>query len=207
MNYPIIRDLGLQDYYQVWMAMREFVDKRETDTPDEIWLVEHPPIFTLGQNGKHEHILNPGDIPVLQVDRGGQVTYHGPGQLVVYPLLDLKRLELGVRDLVRRLEQAVINFLDRYHIEGQIKADAPGVYVDQKKIGSLGLRIRRSCSFHGLSFNVAMDLEPFQRINPCGYKHLVMTQLSDLGGPASVAEVKELLLKDVIEVIYHDTIC
>jgi len=160
--------------------MRAFTDTRDLNTTDEIWLVEHPPVFTLGLNGKAEHILNAGDIPIVKCDRGGQVTYHGPGQLVVYTLLDLKRLKLGVKQLVTRLEQAVIDFLSSQHINAARKANAPGVYVDGAKIAALGLRVRRGCSYHGLSLNVDMDLKPFSRINPCGYEGLVSVQLRDL---------------------------
>lgn len=163
--------------------MQAFAAERDEDTRDEIWFLEHPPVFTLGLNAKLEHVLAPGDIPVVPIDRGGQVTYHGPGQLVVYPLIDLKRVGLGVRDLVTALEQAVIDTLGHYGIEAQARADAPGVYVEGRKLAALGLRIRRGSSYHGLAFNVCMDLEPFSRINPCGYRGLEVTQLADLGGP------------------------
>jgi len=172
--------LGLEPYETTWQQMRAFTDGRGPDTPDELWLVQHHPVFTQGQAGKAEHLLDPGDISVVQTDRGGQVTYHGPGQLVVYPLLDLRRLELGVRDLVTLLEQAVVGFLGQWGIVSAARPDAPGVYVDGKKIASLGLRVRRGCCFHGLSLNVNMDLAPFLRINPCGYNGLQMTQLADL---------------------------
>jgi lipoyl(octanoyl) transferase len=172
--------LGLEPYETTWQQMRAFTDGRGPDTPDELWLVQHHPVFTQGQAGKAEHLLDPGDISVVQTDRGGQVTYHGPGQLVVYPLLDLRRLELGVRDLVTLLEQAVVGFLGQWGIVSAARPDAPGVYVDGKKIASLGLRVRRGCCFHGLSLNVNMDLSPFLRINPCGYNGLQMTQLADL---------------------------
>jgi len=167
-----IRHLGQQDYESVWHAMQHYTDTRNSDSPDELWIVEHPPVFTQGQAGKSEHILNPGDIPVIQVDRGGQVTYHGPGQLVVYPLLDIKRSKVGVRQLVTHIEQSIIDMLAKYAITAYAKADAPGVYVDERKIASLGLRIRKGCSFHGLALNVDMDLAPFRRINPCGYAGL-----------------------------------
>ena len=173
-------DLGTQAYEPVWQRMRAFTDHRTADTPDQIWLVEHPPVFTQGQAGRPEHLLLPGDIPVVQTDRGGQVTYHGPGQLVVYPLLDLRRLGLGVRALVTLLEESLVALLAEYGIEAYARPDAPGVYVAQAKIASLGLRVRRGCSFHGLSLNVAMDLEPFGRINPCGYQGLAVTQMADL---------------------------
>ena len=163
-----VRRLGLMDYEPVWRAMQKFTDERNKDTADEIWLVEHPPVFTQGQAGLAEHLLAPGDIPVIQVDRGGQVTYHGPGQIVAYPLLDIARMKLGVRRLVRGIEQSIVEVLDSYGVNGQPMEGAPGVYVDGVKIASLGLRIRRGKSFHGLAFNIDMDLEPFQRINPCG---------------------------------------
>lgn len=171
--------LGIEPYEKAWQQMRAFTDERGPDTPDEIWLVQHQPVFTQGQAGRAEHLLSPGDIPVIKTDRGGQVTYHGPGQLVVYPLLDLRRLGLGVRDLVTLLEQTVVEFLHQWGIDSAARPDAPGVYVAGKKIASLGLRVRRGCCFHGLSLNVNMDLAPFLRINPCGYNGLQMTQLAD----------------------------
>jgi lipoyl(octanoyl) transferase len=167
--------------------MQRFTEERDADTPDEIWFLEHPPVFTLGLAGKQEHLLAPGTIPVIQIDRGGQVTYHGPGQLVVYPLIDLKRLKLGVRALVESIEQSVIATLKDFGISAVSKPEAPGVYTpDGRKLASLGLRIRRGCCYHGLAFNVAMDLEPFSRINPCGYTGLKMSQVSELGGPSDV---------------------
>ncbi len=182
-----VRDLGRMDYGPVWRAMQAFTDAREADTPDELWLVEHDPVFTLGQAGKPEHVLLPGDIPVLKVDRGGQVTYHGPGQLVAYPLLDLKRLGIGVRDYVCRIEQAIIDTLAGWDIHAQRREGAPGVYVDSgAKIAALGIRVRHGRSFHGLAFNIAMDLEPFRRINPCGYAGLDVTSVVECGGPASL---------------------
>jgi lipoyl(octanoyl) transferase len=174
--------------------MQHYTDTRNSDSPDELWIVEHPPVFTQGQAGKSEHILNPGDIPVIQVDRGGQVTYHGPGQLVVYPLLDIKRSKVGVRQLVTHIEQSIIDMLAKYAINAYAKADAPGVYVDERKIASLGLRIRKGCSFHGLALNVDMDLAPFRRINPCGYAGLEMVQCKELGGPQTVIEAGEQLI-------------
>jgi len=189
-----VRHLGRQPYTPVWQAMRAFTDARDAETPDELWLLEHDPVFTLGQAGRMEHVLNPGDIPVIPVDRGGQVTYHGPGQIVAYPLLDLRRLGIGVRDLVCRIEQAIIDTLAHWNIEAVRREGAPGVYVAEAKIAALGLRVRRGCTFHGLAFNVAMDLEPFQRINPCGYKGLAVTQLLDLGGPSRLADVEEVLI-------------
>ena len=186
-----IRELGLLDYERTWLAMQRFTDERklEPDTQDEVWLVQHPPVFTQGQAGKAEHLLLPGDIPVVKSDRGGQVTYHGPGQLVAYLMLDVRRLGYGVRELVTRMEQCLIDLLASYGVSAAAKPDAPGVYVDGAKIASLGLRIRNGCSFHGLALNVDMDLEPFRRINPCGYAGLAMTQLRDHAGPIEFAEV------------------
>jgi lipoyl(octanoyl) transferase len=180
LSFMIIQPLTRRDYVTTWQAMRDFTDNRTPDTPNEIWLVEHPPVYTLGQAGKPEHILNPGNIPIIKTDRGGQVTYHGPGQLVVYPLLDIRRLNLGVRELVCLLEKAVIALLNDYNIIATARRDAPGVYVNGAKISSIGLRIRRGCSYHGLALNIAMDLTPFAGINPCGYENLKMTQLSEL---------------------------
>jgi lipoyl(octanoyl) transferase len=177
--------------------MRAFTDTRRPDTPDEIWLLQHAPVFTLGQAGRPEHVLDPGEIPVLRTDRGGQVTYHGSGQLVLYTLLDLHRLGLGVRDLVSLLEEAVVALLDDYGLSGETLAGAPGVYVKGSKLASIGLRVRRGCSYHGLSLNVDMDLRPFERINPCGYRGLRMTQLSTLGGPTDLAQVSEQLTAHV----------
>ena len=191
----IVRDLGRQAYEPVWRAMQRFTDVRDEATPDEVWLVEHDPVFTLGQAGKPEHVLMPGDIPVLHVDRGGQVTYHGPGQIVVYPLLDLRRLKIGVRDYVHRIEQAVIDTLAEWNIGATRRDGAPGVYVNDAKVAALGIRVRRGCTFHGLAFNVAMDLEPFHRINPCGYAGLQVTSMLDLGGPSSPEAVKPVLLE------------
>ncbi|HEX5754836.1 MAG TPA: lipoyl(octanoyl) transferase LipB [Arenimonas sp.] len=190
-----VRQLGRQPYEPVWQAMQRYTDSRGEDGADELWLVEHEPVFTLGQAGKPEHVLMPGDIPVLNVDRGGQVTYHGPGQLVAYPLIDLRRLGLGVRELVCRIEGAVIDVLAGYGIEGRRKEGAPGIYVDGAKVMALGLRVRRGCSFHGLAFNIAMDLEPFRRINPCGYQGLEVTSVLDLGGPGSLAAVTPDLVR------------
>ena len=172
------RKLGLVEYAPTLEAMKTFTDDRGPDTPDELWLLQHPPVFTQGQAGKAEHLLAPGDIPVVQVDRGGQVTYHGPGQCVVYLLVNMRRLGLGVRDLVSTIEQAILALLSEYDIEAAAKAGAPGVYVAGEKIASLGLRVRRGCSYHGLALNVDMDLEPFQRINPCGYEGLRVTSMA-----------------------------
>ncbi|MCC8362871.1 lipoyl(octanoyl) transferase LipB [Lysobacter sp. A6] len=191
----LVRDLGRMAYEPVWRAMQAFTDARTEDTPDELWLVEHDPVFTLGQAGKPEHVLMPGDIPVIHVDRGGQVTYHGPGQIVAYPLLDLKRLKVGVREYVDRIEQAVIDTLGDWNITAARRDGAPGVYVNEAKVAALGIRVRRGCTFHGLAFNIAMDLEPFRRINPCGYAGLQVTSMLDLGGPSSLEAVKPRLLE------------
>ena len=185
---------GLSPYEPMWRAMQAFTDTRDAETRDELWLVEHPPVFTLGQAGKWEHVLMPGEIPVVPVDRGGQVTYHGPGQIVAYPLIDLRRLKLGIRELVCRIEQAIIDTLAVWNVEAVRKEGAPGVYVAGAKVAALGLRVRRGCTFHGLAFNVNMDLEPFHRINPCGYQGLAVTQLVDLGGPSSLAGVEAELV-------------
>ena len=190
----IIRELGRQPYEPVWRAMQRFTDARTDATVDELWLVEHDPVFTLGQAGKDEHVLAPGNIPVVHVDRGGQVTYHGPGQIVAFPLFDLKRLKVGVREYVCKIEQAMIDTLAEWNIDAVRKDGAPGVYVAGAKIGALGIRVRRGCTFHGLAFNIAMDLEPFHRINPCGYAGLAVTSMLDLGGPSSLDAVKPRLL-------------
>jgi len=190
----IIRSLGRQPYTPTWQAMQQLTDTRGENTVDEIWCLEHEPVFTQGQAGKAEHILMPGDIPVVNVDRGGQVTYHGPGQLVVYLMLDIKRRKLGVRQLVTAMEQAVVSMLADYGIAAYAKADAPGVYVHEQKVCSLGLRIRRGCSFHGLALNVDMDLSPFSRINPCGYAGMQMVNTKQLNGPCSVAQAQDSLL-------------
>lgn len=176
-----IRVLGMQEYLPVLQRMQSFTRDRSPDTPDEVWFVQHFPVFTLGRNGKMEHVLAPGDIPVVPIDRGGQVTYHGPGQLVAYLLLNIRRRELGVRELVIRIEQSIIDLLGNYGIQATGDRDAPGVYVDGKKIAALGLRVTRGYTYHGLSLNVDMDLEPFQRINPCGYAGLQVTRCKDLG--------------------------
>jgi len=177
---PLIRDLGLVPYEPTWRAMQRFTDERDAATPDEIWLLQHPPVFTLGLNAKREHLLAPGDIPVIQIDRGGQVTYHGPGQLVVYPLIDLKRRGLGVRQLVTALENAVVSYAAGLGVSASASREAPGVYVDGAKLASVGLRVRRGSSYHGLALNVSVDLEPFRRINVCGHPGLGVTRLADL---------------------------
>lgn len=201
MSGIVIRRHGLVDYHVAHAAMMDFTDSRSAQTADEIWLLEHPPVFTLGLNASPEHLLAPGAIPVVQTDRGGQVTYHGPGQLVAYVLLDLERSRLGIRRLVTALENAVIATLAGYGIEAAGRRDAPGVYVAGAKIASLGLRVRRHCSYHGLALNVAMDLEPFSRINPCGYRDLRVTTISALGGPADVALVSEDLAPQLLELL------
>jgi lipoyl(octanoyl) transferase len=183
--------LGRVPYEPTWRAMQRFTDARTADTRDEIWLLEHDPVFTLGMNAAPEHVLAAGDIPVVRIDRGGQVTYHGPGQLVVYPLLDVRRRDLGVRRFVGALELAVIDYAAGFGIPAACRAAAPGVYVGERKLASVGIRIRRNGSYHGLALNVAMDLEPFGRINPCGYAGLEMTDLERLGGPADVAVVAQ----------------
>lgn len=201
-----IIDLGVQPYQTVWSAMTEFTNQRNSDTRDQLWLVQHPPVFTQGQAGKAEHLLVPGDIPVIQTDRGGQVTYHGPGQLVAYPLLDLRRLKMGVRDLVTVLEGTIIATLEHYGIAAFAKADAPGVYVDGDKIASLGLRVRKGCSFHGLSLNVSMDLAPFLRINPCGYQGLAMTQMQDLlSQSVAIGDVQQQLIQQFAQKLVFET--
>jgi lipoyl(octanoyl) transferase len=190
---PLLKYLGSVAYEPTWRTMQRFTEVRDESTRDEIWFVEHPPVFTLGMNGKPEHVLAAGDIPVVQIDRGGQVTYHGPGQLVVYPLLDLRRHKLGVRELVMALETAVIDTAATWGIDAVAKREAPGVYVDGRKLASVGLRIRRGCSYHGLAFNVAMNLEPFQRINPCGYQGLEVTDLASLGARQSLSDVAKVM--------------
>ncbi len=183
-----------QDYVPLWREMQNFTDARDENTADEIWFVEHPPVFTMGLNASEEHLLAPGDIPVVQIDRGGQVTYHGPGQLMVYPLIDIRRSNIGVRKLVTALEQSVVDLMAEYDHIAAARADAPGVYVDGKKLASIGLRIRRGASFHGMALNVDVDLEPFTRINPCGYAELQMTDLNRLGIRLSLADAAKKLL-------------
>lgn len=195
MNKLIIRQLGRADYVPTWEAMQAFTDNREDNTADELWIVEHPPVFTQGQAGKQEHLLAPGDIPVVPVDRGGQVTYHGPGQLVVYFMINIRRLKIGVRGLVSAIEDTVVASLAEYDIVSAPRPDAPGVYIGAEKVCSLGLRIRRGCSFHGLALNVNMDLSPFMRINPCGYAGMVMTQTADHNGPTQIEEAAQLIIK------------
>jgi lipoyl(octanoyl) transferase len=192
-----VYDLGRHAFEPVWRAMESWTDARGEDGADELWLLEHEPVFTLGQAGRPEHVLAPGDIPVLRTNRGGQVTYHGPGQLVAYPLIDLRRRKLGVREFVCRIEQALIDTLARWDIRAERREGAPGVYVAGAKIGALGLRVRRGCSFHGLAFNVNLDPEPFTRINPCGYEGLRVTSVLECGGPATLAEVAPVLVENL----------
>ncbi|MGH1485131.1 MAG: lipoyl(octanoyl) transferase LipB [Cellvibrionaceae bacterium] len=213
-----VRRLGMQPYQQTWQAMSDFTDRRDEHTLDELWLVQHPPVYTQGQAGKPEHLINPGDIPVIQSDRGGQVTYHGPGQLIAYPLINLRRRKMGVRDMVTLLEEVAVELLASYDIEAYPKPDAPGVYVvtrgQEAKIASLGLRVRKGCCFHGISINIDMDLSPFDRINPCGYAGLPMTQLKDLGEKAVVdyTAIEQSTIQlianklNVSEIEYDDTL-
>ena len=194
-----VHQLGRQPFLRVWPAMEAYSDQRGEDGEDQLWLLEHEPVFTLGQAGRPEHVLAPGDIPVVRTNRGGQVTYHGPGQIVAYPLIDLRRRHLGVREFVCRIEQALIDTLASWDIQAARTEGAPGVYVGGAKIGALGLRVRRGCSFHGLAFNVNLDPEPFSRINPCGYQGLQVTSVLECGGPATVAEVAPVLVEKLAE--------
>ncbi|WP_028468040.1 lipoyl(octanoyl) transferase LipB [Neptunomonas japonica] len=205
-NKLVIRDLGIQPYEPIWQKMQAFTDQRDSETSDEIWVLQHEPVFTQGQAGKEEHLLVTGDIPVVKVDRGGQVTYHGPGQLVIYLLLDLRRNKLGVRDVVTLMETGVINTLEHFGVEAYAKADAPGVYVNQAKIASLGLRVRRGCTFHGLALNLNMDLEPFLRINPCGYAGMQMTQLCSLVRDADPHQATQWLVNYLTKEIGYNSI-
>lgn len=195
---------GICDYVPTWHAMRDYTDSRNEDSVDQVWVLQHPPVFTQGLNGKAEHILNAGDIPVVQIDRGGQVTYHGPGQVVIYPLLDLKRRDMGIRTLVTCLEQVMVDLLRHYKIDAISDPKAPGVYVGGAKIGSVGLRIRKGCCYHGLSFNVDMDLSPFSRINPCGMANLAVTQFSDLVADSSYELIESQLITHLLEAL-HET--
>ena len=197
-----IRNLGLQDYDITWQAMQRFTHERTTDTNDELWIVEHPSIYTLGLNGKREHLLTIGNIPVINSDRGGQVTYHGPGQIIIYVLLDIKRLNLGIHQLVKILEQSMISVLAQHDISGLSRIDAPGVYVNDQKIGSIGLRIKKNCSYHGLSLNNNMDLRPFDHINTCGYSGLKVTQLSDLGVTVSSKELADSVTQAITAALF-----
>ena len=201
----IVRHLGIRPYLETWHAMQVFTDTRDATTPDEIWLLQHHPVYTQGQAGKAEHLLHQTNIPVVQSDRGGQITYHGPGQLIAYLLIDVRRKGMGVRQLVTAMEQAVIALLAHSGIQASAKADAPGVYVDGAKIASLGLRIRRGCSFHGLALNVDLELTPFSHINPCGYAGLAMTRTATLGGPRHVADAVSLLLAELTRQLEYTT--
>lgn len=194
----IVRSLGREEYEPLWRRMQSFTNSRSASTPDEIWFTEHPPVFTLGLNASREHLLDAGDIPVVQVDRGGQVTYHGPGQLMIYPLIDLKRSKIGVRDLVTGLEQSIIDLVAEYDIDAMACKDAPGVYVEGKKIASVGLRIRRGSSFHGMALNINVDLAPFSRINPCGFSNLEVTDLAALGIPANREVIRTTVEKNLL---------
>jgi len=205
-NTLVVRQLNQEDYTTVWQAMQNFTDNRDNDTLDEVWLVEHPAVFTQGQAGKEEHLLAPGNIPIVKVDRGGQVTYHGPGQQVLYVLVNLKRRKIGVRQLVTMIENCIIDALGDFDVIAVAKPDAPGVYIDGNKVASLGLRVRKGCSFHGLALNVNMDLAPFHRINPCGYAGLEMVQTSDLGGPHNILEAGESLIKHIASQLNSSTI-
>ncbi len=194
----VVRSLGKRDYEPVWRAMQQFTDTRSPQTPDEIWFTEHPPVFTLGLNASREHLLSPGDIPVVQIDRGGQVTYHGPGQLMIYPLIDLKRAGLGIRNLITGLEQSVVDLLAEFSIDGFSRADAPGVYVKGQKVASVGLRVRRGASYHGMALNVDLDLEPFSRINPCGMRELTVTDLRHLDVEIDLSSAAGQLLEHLL---------
>ena len=206
MTQIVIRELGLQAYEPVWRAMQEFTDSRNGSTADEIWFTEHESVFTLGLNSAPEHLLATGDIPVIQIDRGGQVTYHGPGQLMIYPLIDLRRAGLGVRDLVTALEQCVVDLAAEHGIRAASRCDAPGVYVDGVKLASIGLRIRRGSSFHGMALNVSIDLEPFSRINPCGFKGLELTDLVRLGVDSRLGDVRDQLLPHLLRHLVMDQV-
>ena len=194
-----VLNLGRRAYEPLWRAMQAFTEIRDVGTADEIWLTEHPPVFTLGLNASREHVLNPGDIPVVQIDRGGQVTYHGPGQLLIYPLIDLKRSGLGVRQLVTALEQSVVDLLRERGVQACARADAPGVYVDGSKVASVGLRVRRGASYHGMALNVDLDLEPFSRINPCGMRGLAVTDLARLGVDLDLAGAGDLMVSKLLK--------
>lgn len=198
---PRLRRLDLTDYSDVLADMSAFTDRRDAETADEIWLVQHPPVFTLGMSADASHVLDAGDIPVVRVDRGGQVTYHGPGQLLAYVLLDLRRARLGIRELVTALETAVVETVAAYGIAASSRRDAPGVYVQGAKLASVGLRVRRGCSYHGIAINVNMDLGPFARINPCGFADIEVTQVADLGGPANLSTVREDLIPNLLALL------
>jgi len=202
----LVRHLGQQDYLSCWQTMQAFTNQRTEETIDELWLLEHPPVFTLGQSGDQQHILQPGQIPVIRIDRGGQITYHGPGQLIAYTLIDIKRKTLSIRQFVTQLEQSIIDLLAQEQIHAETKYKAPGVYVKDKKICSIGLRVRRGYAFHGLALNVAMDLEPFSRINPCGYPGLQMTQLSALIGTQDLKQTSDKLIACLAKTLEYSEI-
>jgi lipoyl(octanoyl) transferase len=201
---PRLRRLDLTDYADVLADMSAFTDRRDADTEDEIWLVQHRPVFTLGMSADASHVLDAGDIPVIRVDRGGQVTYHGPGQLLAYVLLDLRRARIGIRELVTALETAVVETVASYGIDASSRRDAPGVYVQGAKLASVGLRVRRGCSYHGIAINVNMDLGPFARINPCGFSDIEVTQVADLGGPTSLSTVSDDLIPKLLALLGAD---
>ena len=201
-----MRSLGQQPYMETWHAMQAYTAERDENSADELWCLQHPPVYTQGQAGKAEHLLAPGDIPVVQVDRGGQVTYHGPGQLVIYLLIDLSRSSLSIRALVSHIEQSIVNTLAPHGIVAAPRADAPGVYVDGAKIASLGLRVRRGCSFHGLALNVAMDMEPFARINPCGYAGMAMCQVQDFVPDIVLQKIEQELAAQLVAVLGHGSV-
>lgn len=205
-NTLIVRNLGLQDYEPIWKAMQKFTAERNDVTADELWCLEHPAIFTMGLNGKNKHLLNVSDIPVINIDRGGQVTYHGPGQLVIYTLIDLARKKIGVKELVKAIEQSIIQLLKQYDIDAHEKENAPGVYVDGAKIAALGLRIKKNKSYHGLSLNINMDLSPFEQINPCGYENLAVTQLKDLKPNFDSEQVKTDLISYLSKILKYNDI-
>ena len=200
----LVRHLGEVDYHDVWQKMQDFTDTRQKDTPDELWFLQHPSVYTLGKNGKPEHVLNAAETPVINVDRGGQVTYHGPGQIVVYTLLDLTRMKIGVRDLVTMLEQTIVELLGGYGVTATARREAPGVYVNDAKIAALGLRVRKGRSFHGLALNVDMDLEPFRRINPCGYEGLEVTQLKNLVTGIEIKDVVDNLQQSLLKNLNYE---
>ncbi len=206
MSKITVRNLGRQDYEPVWHAMQQFTNTRDADTADEIWFTEHNPVFTLGVNANRDHLLAPGDIPVVQVDRGGQVTYHGPGQLMLYALIDLRRAGIGIRPLVTALEQSAVELAAAYEIEAASRSDAPGVYVDGVKLASVGLRIRRGASFHGMALNVDVDLEPFTRINPCGFSNLEVTDLTRLGADCGLERAQQLLLQKFLKHLHFEDV-
>ena len=205
-NTLIVRDLGLQEYLPIWQSMKDFTAKRDTTTPDELWCLQHPAVFTMGLNGKDKHLLDVENIPVINIDRGGQVTYHGPGQLVIYTLIDLARLNIGVKELVNHIEKAIIALLKQYDINALGKEGAPGVYVEGKKIAALGLRIKRNKSYHGLSLNIDMDLSPFQQINPCGYENMSVTQIKELKPTIDSSSIQKDLVLHLSKLLGYDIV-